>query len=62
MITSDALFSDDIETQWSSQGYIISLFGGLIIWKVACQATIITSTTEAELLTIKYIAKETIAL
>jgi hypothetical protein len=33
MIASDASFADDVETRRSAQGYTISLFGGLIIWK-----------------------------
>jgi hypothetical protein len=62
MIASDASFADDIETRRSAQGYTISLFGGLIIWKATRQATVTTSTTEAELLGVEHTAKETMAL
>ncbi|KZL85332.1 reverse transcriptase family protein [Colletotrichum incanum] len=53
---------DDEETRRSSQGYIISLYGGPIQWKAARQSTVTTSTTEAELLSLEHVAKETIAL
>jgi hypothetical protein len=61
-IASDASYADDVETRRSSHGYTISLFGGLIAWKAARQATVTTSTTEAELLGVEQTAKETIAL
>jgi hypothetical protein len=35
MIASDASFADDLLTRRSSQGYLILLFGGAIIWKAA---------------------------
>nr|XP_036576325.1 reverse transcriptase domain protein [Colletotrichum truncatum]KAF6783050.1 reverse transcriptase domain protein [Colletotrichum truncatum] len=62
LIAGDASFADDEETRRSSQGYIISLFGGPIQWKAARQNTVTTSTTEAELLSLENTAKETIAL
>jgi len=40
----------------------MSLFGGLIAWRAARQSTVTTSTTEAELLGVEQVAKETIAL
>jgi hypothetical protein len=40
----------------------VQLFGGLIIWKAARQATVTTLTTEAELLTLEHVAKESTAL
>jgi hypothetical protein len=61
-ISSDASFADDPETRRSSHGYIISLFGGPIIWKAARQPTVSTSTTQAELLAVEHTAKETMAL
>jgi hypothetical protein len=62
LIASDASFADDTETRRSSQGYTMSLFGGLIAWKAARQSTISTSTTQAELLGVESTAKETMAL
>ena len=62
VIASDASFADDIETRRSSQGYTISLFGGLIAWRAARQATVTTSTTEAELRGVSDTAREIIAL
>lgn len=48
--STDASFADDIETRKSSQGFIFKLFGGPVLWKSSRQATVTTSTTEAELL------------
>lgn len=61
-IASDASFADDTKTRRSSQGYLIKLFSGPIIWKATRQTTITTSTTEAELLALEQTAKETMAL
>lgn len=38
------------------------LFGGAIVWKAARQATVTTSTTEAELIALEHVGKETMAL
>jgi hypothetical protein len=62
LICGDASFADDRETRRSSQGYIVQLFGGPIIWKAARQSTVTTSTTEAELLALEHVAKESAAL
>ena len=62
VIASDASFADDIEDRKSSQGYVIKLFGGPIVWKASKQNTVTTSTTEAELLALEQTAKETYAL
>ena len=62
LLASDASFADDEETRKSSQGYIITLFGGPIIWKATKQRTVTTSTTEAELLALQHLAKEVMAL
>jgi hypothetical protein len=40
----------------------MTLFGGPIQWKASKQATVSTSTTEAELLVLELTAKETLAL
>jgi hypothetical protein len=61
-VASDASFADDEETRRSSQGYTISLFGGLIVWRAARQTTVTTSSTEAELLAVGLTAKELMAL
>jgi len=61
-IASDASFADDDLTRRSSQGYIFSLFGGPINWKASRQATVTTSTTEAELLALEQTTKEAMAL
>ena len=62
LICGDASFADDRESRRSSQGYIVQLFGGPIIWKAARQSTVTTSTTEAELLALEHVAKESVAL
>jgi hypothetical protein len=61
-IYGDASFADDTETRRSSHGFIVTLFGGPIIWRAARQPTVTTSTTEAELLALEAVAKETMAL
>ena len=61
-ICGDASFADDPETRRSSHGYIAILFGGPILWKAARQNTVTTSTTEAELLALEHVSKETIAI
>ncbi|KAG6999951.1 Copia protein [Fusarium oxysporum f. sp. conglutinans] len=60
-IASDAAFADDPLTRKSSQGSILSLFGGLVSWKSGKQDTVTTSSTEAELLAFTHIAKQAIA-
>jgi hypothetical protein len=62
LIAGDASFADDIETRKSSHGYIMSLFGGAIVWKATRQSTVSTSTTEAEINILGLTGKETIAL
>jgi len=62
MISLNASFVDDKETRHSSYGYIISLFSGLIAWKVGKQNTIITSTTKAKIKGVELTIKEIIAL
>jgi hypothetical protein len=62
LMCGDASFADNTESRRSSQGYIVQLFGGPIIWKAARQVTVTTSTTEAELLALEHIAKESVAL
>ena len=48
--SSDASFATDVDTRKSTEGYLLQLFRGPIDWKARKQATVTTSTTEAELL------------
>ena len=48
--TSNASFADNSVDRKSSQGYIITLFGGLIAWRANKQDTITILSTKAELL------------
>jgi hypothetical protein len=58
---SDASFGNNHDRK-STQGFIMSLFGGAILWKSIKQPTTATSTTEAELLALSAAAKELLAL
>ena len=60
--SSDSSFADNSRDRKSSQGYIMTLFGGPIAWRASKQATVTTSSTEAELLAISEAAKEAIFL
>ncbi|KJZ69312.1 hypothetical protein HIM_11290 [Hirsutella minnesotensis 3608] len=62
VIASDASFGDDIETRRSSQGYVMTLFNGPVMWKAGLQDTVTTSTTEAEILSLERTTKESYAL
>ena len=55
---SDAAFADDQNTRYSSNGYAIKLFGGMIHFKATKQKTVTTASTEAELLALTLTAKE----
>jgi transposase InsO family protein len=57
---SDASFADNTVDRKSSQGYIMTLFGGPIAWRANKQDTVTTSSTEAELLALSQTAKEAI--
>src|SRR2546430_16916225 len=59
---SDASFADYTTDRKSSQGYVIKLFGGPILWKAGKQNTVTTSSTEAKLLALTNYAKELITL
>lgn len=56
--SSGASFADDPETRYSSSGFCIQLFNGMIHWKATKQKTVTTSSTEAELLALTVAAKE----
>ena len=62
VIASDASFADDPDTRYSSQGYIMSLFGGPIAWKAGKQDTVTILIIEAELLGVERTIKESLAL
>jgi hypothetical protein len=57
-VASDASFADDNATRRSTQGYLIKLFNGPIMWQSSKQKTVSTSTTEAELLSLSHVGKE----
>jgi hypothetical protein len=57
-VASDASFADDNATRRSTQGYLIKLFNGPIMWQSSKQKTVSTSTTEAELLALSHVGKE----
>ena len=59
---SNTLFVDNTVDQKSSQGYIMTLFSGLIAWRANKQDTVTTSSTETELLALSQTAKEAIFL
>ena len=61
-IASDASFADDTETRHSSQGYIMTLFGGPVAWKATKQNTVSSSTTEVELRGVYVVTKEAYAM
>ena len=61
LCASDASFADNKDRK-SSQGYIMTLFGGPVAWKASKQATMTTSSTEAELLALSEITKEAMYL
>ena len=55
---SDAAFADDKSTRYSSNGYAIKLFGGMLHFKATKQKTITTTSTKVELLALTLTAKE----
>jgi len=57
-VASDASFADDHASRRSTQGYLIKLFNGPIMWQSSKQKTVSTSTTEAELLALSHVGKE----
>jgi hypothetical protein len=60
VVYSDASFADNVLDRKSSQAYTMHLFGGLIGWRANKQATVTTSTTEAELLALSQATKESL--
>ena len=62
IIATDASFANCEVTRKSSYGYTISLFGGLVAWRVARQEVVTVSTTKAKLYRIVFVAKEVIVI
>jgi hypothetical protein len=60
-VYTDASFADNPTDRKSSQGYLMTLFGGPIDWRSSKQDTVTTSSTEAELLALTAVAKEAMA-
>ena len=58
--SSDAAFADDQKTRKSSFRYLIQLYRGPIDWKASKQATVTTSSTEAELLALSETSRVTL--
>jgi hypothetical protein len=61
-IYSDASHADDRDDRKSSQGYVFKICGGPVSWKASKQASVTTSSTEAELLALSETARETLFL
>ena len=57
---SDAIFSNNLVTRKSTEGYLFTLFKGLIDWRLTKQKLVIKLSTEAELLALLYTATELI--
>src|SRR5436190_2733536 len=57
---SDASFTNNTIDRKSSQGYIMLLFDGPIVWRANKQDTVTTLSTEAELLALSQIIKKAI--
>ena len=62
LCASDVLFADNSTDCKRSQGYVMMLFGGPIAWRANKQDTVMTSSTEAELLVLSQTVKEAIFL
>ena len=51
----NASFTNDAQTRWSLQGFLISLFNGPIAWQATRQKAVTKSTIEAELLALLHV-------
>jgi hypothetical protein len=60
MCVSDAAFTDDLATKYSTEGYLFKLFNRPIDWRSTKQKTVIISNTEAELLALSHATKNMI--
>src|SRR6266699_2955612 len=57
---SNAAFGDNLVSRKSTKGYLFTLYGGLIDWRLMKQKLVTKSSTEAELLALLYTATELI--
>ena len=55
---SDAAFANNQTTKYSSNGYAIKLFGGMLHFKATKQKTVTTASTKAKLLALTLATKE----
>jgi hypothetical protein len=58
LMYSDIAFADDKNIRYSSNGYTIKLFSGMIYFKATKQKTVTTASTKVKLLAFTLIAKE----
>jgi hypothetical protein len=58
LCASDAAFTDNVATRYSTEGYYFQLFGGPIDWRSAKQKIVTTSTIEAELYALSHTAQQ----
>ena len=58
LIYSNIAFADNKSFKYSSNGYAIKLFGGMLHFKATKQKTVTTTSIEAELLALTLTAKE----
>lgn len=59
-VFTDTSFTDDPDTRYSSQRQLILLYGVPVAQNTSRQATVTTSSTEAELLSLSFVAKEAV--
>ena len=55
---SNTAFADDVETHKSIERYLFQLFGSVVDWQSTKQKTVMTSSTEAELLALTNTTKK----
>jgi len=60
MGVSDVAFRDDLISRRSIEGYLFTLFRGLINWRSTKQTLVIKLSTKAELMALLYIGMELI--
>ncbi len=61
-VFTDVSFADDSTDCKSSQGYLITLYGTSIVWRISKQLTVIISFIEIELLALTEANKEAIVI
>jgi len=60
MGASDAAFGDNLISRRSTEGYLFTLFGGVINWRSTKQTLMIKLSTEVELMALSYVGTELI--